>query len=241
MSRNWYNRPRYGRRFSTSGNRIVMAKKKTKKKTVTKPAKKPAKKPAAKKPAAKKPAAAHKPAAKKPAAKKPAAKKPAASGKASGGPAWPKVGAKAPDFTAVAHDGSQVRLAALKGRPVVLYFYPKDDTPGCTVEACGFRDSHSQLGRHKAVVLGVSPDSPRSHEKFRAKFKLPFTLIADERHELAEKYGAWREKSMYGKAFMGIARSTFVIDSAGRIAKVFSAVKPEGHDREVLEAVAALA
>jgi len=213
-----------------------MAKKKTKKKTVTKPAKKPAKKPAAKKPAA-----AHKPAAKKPAAKKPAAKKPAASGKASGGPAWPKVGAKAPDFTAVAHDGSQVRLAALKGRPVVLYFYPKDDTPGCTVEACGFRDSHSQLGRHKAVVLGVSPDSPRSHEKFRAKFKLPFTLIADERHELAEKYGAWREKSMYGKAFMGIARSTFVIDSAGRIAKVFSAVKPEGHDREVLEAVAALA
>ena len=207
-----------------------MAKKKPVKKTA---AKKPApRKPAAKKPAAKRPA-------KKAAAKKPAAK-PAAAAKASAGPAWPKEGSKAPDFTATAHDGTKVTLAALKGRPVILYFYPKDDTPGCTVEACGFRDAHAQFGRHKAVVLGVSPDSPRSHEKFRAKFKLPFTLIADERHELAEKYGAWREKSMYGKAFMGIARSTFVIDAAGRIAKVFTGVKPEGHDREVLAAVAAL-
>lgn len=199
--------------------------------------KKPVKKTAAKKPAAKKPAA--KRPAKKAAAKKPAAK-PAAAAKASAGPAWPKEGSKAPDFTATAHDGTKVTLSAFKGRPVVLYFYPKDDTPGCTVEACGFRDAHAQLGRHKAVVLGVSPDSPRSHEKFRAKFKLPFTLLADERHELAEKYGAWREKSMYGKAFMGIARSTFVIDAAGRIAKVFTGVKPEGHDREVLAAVAAL-
>jgi peroxiredoxin Q/BCP len=133
-----------------------------------------------------------------------------------------------------------VALSEFKGRPVVLYFYPKDDTPGCTVEACGFRDTHAQFVRHKAVVLGVSPDSPRSHEKFRAKFKLPFTLIADERHELAEKYGAWREKSMYGKAYMGIARSTFVIDAGGKIAKVFTAVKPEGHDREVLAALATL-
>jgi peroxiredoxin Q/BCP len=155
-------------------------------------------------------------------------------------PAWPRAGAKAPDFTAVAHDGSQVKLSAFKGRPVVLYFYPKDDTPGCTVEACGFRDAHAQFGRHKAVVLGVSPDSPRSHEKFRRKFGLPFTLLADENHALAEKYGAWREKSMYGKRFMGIARSTFVIDRAGRIAKAFTTVKPAGHEQEVLAAIAAL-
>ena len=217
-----------------------MAKKKPVKKTAAKktaPRTPAAKKPAAKRPAGKQ-AVAKKPVAKKTSAKKTVAKQPAA--KASAGPAWPKQGSKAPDFTAVAHDGTTVKLSAFKGRPVILYFYPKDDTPGCTVEACGFRDAHAQFGRHKAVVLGVSPDSPRSHEKFRAKFKLPFTLIADERHELAEKYGAWREKSMYGKAFMGIARSTFVIDAAGRIAKVFTGVKPEGHDREVLAAVAAL-
>jgi peroxiredoxin Q/BCP len=197
----------------------------------------------AKKKTAKKKAAG-KPAAKKAAARKPAVKKKSTAGaaraKPAAGPAWPKVGSKAPDFTALAHDGATVTLSGFKGRPVVLYFYPKDDTPGCTVEACGFRDTHAQFGRHKAVVLGVSPDSPRSHEKFRAKFKLPFTLLADERHELAEKYGAWREKSMYGRAFMGIARSTFVIDAGGKIAKVFTAVKPEGHDREVLAALAAL-
>ena len=191
----------------------------------------------AKKKSAKK-TATKKPAAKKTTTKKTAAKKTVA--KPAAGPAWPKEGSTAPDFTAVAHDGTTVKLSAFKGRPVVLYFYPKDDTPGCTVEACGFRDAHAQFGRHKAVVLGVSPDSPKSHGKFRTKFKLPFTLLADERHELAEKYGAWREKSMYGKAFMGIARSTFVIDAAGRIAKVFTGVKPEGHDREVLAAVAAL-
>ena len=156
------------------------------------------------------------------------------------GPAWPLEGAKAPVFTAVAHDGSHVKLSAFKGRPVVLYFYPKDDTPGCTIEACGFRDTHAQFGRHRAVVLGVSPDSPRSHVKFREKFGLPFTLLADEDHALAEKYGAWREKSMYGKSFMGIARSTFVIDGAGRIARAFTTVKPAGHEQEVLAALAAL-
>ncbi len=208
-----------------------MAKKKTPKKT--------AKKAAAGKPAAKK-SAAKKPAVQKKATARAVSAKPAAAAKPAAGPAWPKVGSKAPDFTALAHDGATVKLSGFKGRPVVLYFYPKDDTPGCTVEACGFRDTHAQFGRHKAVVLGVSPDSPRSHEKFRAKFKLPFTLLADERHELAEKYGAWREKSMYGKAFMGIARSTFVIDAGGKIAKVFTAVKPEGHDREVLAALATL-
>ena len=152
------------------------------------------KKSAAKKPVAKK--SAPKATARKSAAKKTAVKNSAArKAPAATGPAWAREGAVAPDFTAVAHDGATIRLSALKGRPVVLYFYPKDDTPGCTVEACGFRDAHAKLGRHKAVVLGVSPDSARSHEKFRSKFKLPFTLLADEKHEVAERYGAWREKS----------------------------------------------
>jgi peroxiredoxin Q/BCP len=212
-----------------------MAKKKSVKKSVHKPAMKKA---AAKKAVSKK-AAPKKTVIKKAAPKKSAAKKTSAA-TAAAGPAWPRAGAKAPDFTAVAHDGAQVKLSAFKGRPVVLYFYPKDDTPGCTVEACGFRDKHATFGRHKAVVLGVSPDSPRSHVKFREKFGLPFTLLADENHAIAEKYGAWREKSMYGKSYMGVARSTFVIDRAGRIAKVFTAVKPEGHEREVLAAIAAL-
>lgn len=172
--------------------------------------------------------------------KKPVAKKPASRATSSVHPAVPKEGTKAPNFKAVGHDGSPVRLSDFKGRPVVLYFYPKDDTPGCTVEACGFRDSHARLNRHKAVVLGVSPDSPLKHEKFRATFQLPFTLIADEQHELAEKYGVWREKSMYGRTYMGIARTTFVIDATGRIAKVFETVKPKGHNEEVLAAVAAL-
>jgi peroxiredoxin Q/BCP len=211
---------------------MAMAKKKTAKKASV--GKSAAKKSPAKKTPAQKTSVTKKPAARAATAKQPRGKKPAA------GPAWPKEGSKAPDFKALAHDGTPVTLSDFRGRPVVLYFYPKDDTPGCTVEACGFRDTHAQFGRHKAVVLGVSPDSPRSHEKFRAKFKLPFTLLADERHELAEKYGAWREKSMYGKAFMGIARSTFVIDAGGTIVKVFTAVKPEGHDREVLASLATL-
>jgi peroxiredoxin Q/BCP len=214
-----------------------------------------AKKKSVKKPAVKKKAVTQKTATRKAAVKKASVKKPAATksnkkvaakkpairpAAASSVPAWPREGAKAPDVTAVAHDGSKVKLSAFKGRPVVLYFYPKDATPGCTIEACGFRDAHAQFGKHKAVVLGVSPDSPRSHVKFREKFSLPFTLLADEGHAIAEAFGAWREKSMYGKTFMGVARSTFVIDRAGRIAKVFTAVKPEGHDREVLAAVAAL-
>jgi peroxiredoxin Q/BCP len=177
---------------------------------------------------------------KKPIIKKSASNKPAARAPSLTRASVPKEGSKAPDFKAVAHDGSPVRLSDFKGRPVVLYFYPKDDTPGCTVQACGFRDLHTQLSRCKAVVLGVSPDSPASHEKFRAKFKLPFTLIADPQHEVAEKYGVWREKSMYGRVYMGIARTTFVIDAGGRIARVFEAVKPKGHDQEVLAAVAAL-
>jgi peroxiredoxin Q/BCP len=219
-----------------------MAKKKPAAKKSAKPAAKKSAKPAAKKaakPAAKKVAKPARKVAKK-AAPKSATAKASSKAVAAKGPEWAKEGSPAPDFTAIAHDGSQVKLSALKGSPVILYFYPKDDTPGCTVEACGFRDSHGKLGKHKAVVLGVSPDSPKSHVKFRAKYKLPFTLLADEDHKLAEAYGAWREKSLYGKAYMGVARSTFVIDAAGRIAKAFTAVKPEGHDKEVLAAVAAL-
>ena len=171
--------------------------------------------------------------------RKPAAPRPGAR-RAAEKLAWPSEGSRAPEFTAVAQDGSKVTLAGLRGRPVVLYFYPKDDTPGCTVEACGFRDAHALLGRHKAVVIGVSPDSPRRHERFRAKHRLPFTLLADEDHEVARKFGAWRQKSLYGKTFMGVVRSTFVIDAAGRIAKAFTTVKPAGHELEVLAAVAAL-
>jgi peroxiredoxin Q/BCP len=147
---------------------------------------------------------------------------------------WIEEGSKAPDFTLPTHDGTKLKLSSLRGAPVVLYFYPKDDTPGCTREACGFRDAKAKFAKHKAVVLGVSPDSPASHEKFRAKYKLPFTLLADEGHKVAEKYGAWREKNMYGKKSMGIVRSTFVIDAAGTVAKVFKAVKVDGHDEQVL-------
>jgi peroxiredoxin Q/BCP len=153
---------------------------------------------------------------------------------------WIEEGAKAPDFTLLTHDGSKLKLSSLKGAPVVLYFYPKDDTPGCTKEACGFRDAKAGLAKHKAVVLGVSPDTPESHEAFRRKFKLPFTLLADTNHTVAEKYGAWREKNMYGKKSMGIARSTFIIDADGKVARVFKAVKADGHDKQVLEALADL-
>ena len=153
---------------------------------------------------------------------------------------WIAEGAKAPDFSLPTHDGTKLKLSSLRGRPVVLYFYPKDDTPGCTKEACGFRDAKPRLAKHEAVVLGVSPDSPESHAKFRKKYSLPFTLLADEGHKVAEKYGAWREKNMYGKKSMGIARSTFIIDAEGRVAKVFKAVKADGHEKQVLEALAAL-
>ena len=153
---------------------------------------------------------------------------------------WIEEGSKAPDFTLPTHDGTKLKLSSLRGAPVVLYFYPKDDTPGCTREACGFRDSKAKFAKHGAVVLGVSPDSPASHAKFREKYKLPFTLLADEKHAVAEKYGAWREKNMYGKKSMRIARSTFVIDAAGKVVRVFKAVKPDGHDDEVLEVLKGL-
>jgi len=147
---------------------------------------------------------------------------------------WLEVGAKAPAFTAVTDSGTKVKLSDFKGKIVVLYFYPKDDTPGCTKEACAFRDASSQLEKLGAVVLGVSPDDEKSHAKFRDKFTLNFPLLADPEHKIGDAYGAWREKNMYGKKSMGIARSTFVIDAAGTVVKVFKAVKVDGHDEQVL-------
>jgi peroxiredoxin Q/BCP len=153
---------------------------------------------------------------------------------------WIEEGTRAPDFTLVSHDGGNLKLSSLRGSPVVLYFYPKDDTPGCTKEACGFRDAAHALAKHGAAVIGVSRDSAASHAKFRDKYSLPFTLLVDADHAVAEKYGAWREKTLYGKKSMGIVRSTFVIDAAGKVAKVFRSVKAEGHAAQVLEALAAI-
>jgi peroxiredoxin Q/BCP len=149
-------------------------------------------------------------------------------------------GSKAPDFKLSADDGTQVKLSALRGQPVVLYFYPKDDTPGCTKEACAFRDQHAALKSAGAKVLGVSPDDVASHVKFRDKFSLNFPLLADVDHQVAEAYGAWREKNMYGKKSMGVQRSTFLIDANGKIARVWKRVNVDGHDAEVLNAIAEL-
>jgi len=146
-------------------------------------------------------------------------------------------GVKAPDFSLAADDGTTVTLKALKGRKVVLYFYPKDDTSGCTKEACGFRDRWSDVEQAGAIVLGVSPDAVTSHQKFKQKYQLQFALLADPDHLVAEAYGAWGEKSMYGKKYKGILRTTFLIDGEGRIARVFEKVKPEGHAAEVLAAL----
>jgi peroxiredoxin Q/BCP len=148
-----------------------------------------------------------------------------------------KPGSKAPAFDLPSDSGQSVKLADLAGHKVVLYFYPKDDTTGCTVEACEFRDHWAEVKRTGAVILGVSPDGVQSHEKFKAKFKLPFPLLADLDHRVAEKYGVWGEKSMYGRKYFGILRTTFLIDETGRIAKVFEKVKPKGHAQEVLEAL----
>jgi peroxiredoxin Q/BCP len=144
------------------------------------------------------------------------------------------VGAKAPAFSAPDQSGKLVSLSDFKGKKVVLYFYPKDDTPGCTTEACSFRDEHSAFQKKGAVVLGVSPDSAKSHAKFIKKFTLPFTLLADEGHKIAEAYGVWVEKSMYGKTYMGVERSTFVIDAQGKLSAVYRKVKPAEHTAEVL-------
>lgn len=153
---------------------------------------------------------------------------------------WVEEGQKAPEFTLMADDGQKIKLKELRGSPVVLYFYPKDDTPGCTREACAFRDRKTELAKLKVRVLGVSADSVESHGKFRDKFKLNFPLLADTDHAVAEKYGAWREKNMYGKKSMGIQRSTFLIDATGVIRKVWARVSVDGHDDDVIAAVRAL-
>jgi peroxiredoxin Q/BCP len=151
----------------------------------------------------------------------------------------PKPGRRAPDFRLPADDGRVVSLKELRGRPVVLYFYPKDDTPGCTTQACEFRDRWADVQRAGAVVLGVSPDPVRSHAKFRSKYELPFPLLADTDHVVARKYGVWGEKTLFGRKYLGVHRTTFLIDREGRIVRVFEKVKPEGHAAEVLAALAA--
>lgn len=149
------------------------------------------------------------------------------------------IGSTAPSFTLPADSGEPVSLKSLRGKPAVLYFYPKDDTSGCTTQACEFRDSWQAVKRTGAVVLGVSPDGAGSHRKFRAKFKLPFSLLVDADHAVAEAYGAWGQKSMFGHKYQGILRTTFVIDAQGRIARIFEKVKPRGHAAQVLEALSA--
>jgi peroxiredoxin Q/BCP len=148
-------------------------------------------------------------------------------------------GAPAPDFTLASDSGEALTLSSLRGKRVILYFYPKDDTPGCTKQACGIRDAWGEFERSGAIVLGVSPDSTRSHAKFREKYALPFTLLADEDHAVAERYGVWVEKTFAGKKYMGIERSTFVVDADGNVAKVFRRVKPDEHADQVLDALGA--
>ena len=147
-------------------------------------------------------------------------------------------GQPAPPFTLPTDSGDEVSLESLRGKPVVLYFYPRDDTPGCTAQACGIRDAWGEFERSGAVVLGVSPDSPKKHAKFREKYSLPFTLLADEDHAVAEAYGIWVQKSFAGKKYMGVERSTFVIAPDGTLAKVMRKVKPAEHADDVLAALA---
>ena len=148
----------------------------------------------------------------------------------------PAVNSTAPDFSLTANNGKKISLKDFRGKQnVVLYFYPKEDAPGCPLEACGFRDTIKDIGRTDSVILGVSPDNPQSHVKFIEKFKLPFLLLSDEDKTTCQAYGVWVEKSMYGKKYMGVARTTFVIGKDGKIVKVFEKVKPEGHEKEVLE------
>ena len=149
-------------------------------------------------------------------------------------------GDRAPDFSLPADDGSTVTLDSLAGKNIVLYFYPKDDTSGCTKEACDFRDALPRFGKIDAEVIGVSPDSIESHRKFKKKYELPYKLLADERHELADGFGVWKEKSMYGRKYMGIERTTVIIDGNGRVARIFPKVKVPGHVQEVETALSEL-
>ena len=146
-------------------------------------------------------------------------------------------GRPAPDFELQSDEGETVRLSDFRGRPVVLYFYPKDDTPGCTTEACEFRDAYDVFRERGAEVLGVSPDDVASHGKFKSKYGLPFTLLADPDHQVAEKYGVWTERTRYGKKYMGINRSTFIIDRDGNVAQAMMGIKPAGHASTVLDSL----
>jgi thioredoxin-dependent peroxiredoxin len=146
-------------------------------------------------------------------------------------------GKPAPDFELATDSGDKVKLSDYRGKPVVLYFYPKDDTPGCTKQACGIRDVYDEIEQRGAVVLGVSPDNEASHVKFKNKYSLPFTLLADPDHSTAEDYGVWVEKNAYGQKRMGVERSTFLIDSEGNVAKVMRRVKPDTHADDVLAAL----
>jgi peroxiredoxin Q/BCP len=150
-----------------------------------------------------------------------------------------EVGKEAPDFELTSDLGDRVRLSQFRGQPVVLYFYPKDDTPGCTKQACAIRDSYDDFAETGAVVLGVSPDDEGSHVKFKEKYGLPFTLLADPDHAVSEQYGVWGERKYMGRTYMGIERSTFLIDEEGRVAKVMRRVKPDTHAELVLDALAA--
>ena len=147
-------------------------------------------------------------------------------------------GQEAPDFELASDEGDTVRLSDLRGKSIVLYFYPKDDTPGCTTQACGIRDAYGLFERAGAVVLGVSPDDEGSHAKFKKKYDLPFTLLADTEHAVAEQYGVWGEKSYMGRKYFGIQRSTFVIGKDGTVKKVFAKVKPAEHADDVLAVLA---
>ncbi len=154
--------------------------------------------------------------------------------------AHPRVGEPAPDFTAATDAGEPLTLSSLRGRPVILYFYPRDDTEGCTAEACGFRDLFPRFSAADAVILGVSPDSAASHARFKRRYALPFTLVADADHRVAEAYGVWKEKRMFGRRYMGVERTTFLVDRGGRVARVFEKVRPAGHAEAVAAAVAEL-
>jgi peroxiredoxin Q/BCP len=146
-------------------------------------------------------------------------------------------GEPAPDFTLTSDSGEPVTLSALRGHPVVIYFYPKDDTPGCTAQACGIRDVYSEFEARGATVLGVSRDSEESHRRFKDKYGLQFTLLSDPDAEASERYGVWGERTLYGKKSMGINRSTFVIDADGNVARALYGVKPDGHAERVLDAL----
>jgi thioredoxin-dependent peroxiredoxin len=147
------------------------------------------------------------------------------------------VGSKAPNFSLVANDGKKYSLKDFKGKKIVLYFYPKDDTSGCTAEACSFRDNLSSIKKKGALVLGVSPDGLKSHEKFVSKYDLNFPVLSDESKEMLTEYGVWQEKSMYGRKYMGVVRTTYIIDEKGKISHIFPKVKVDGHTEEVLKAL----